>query len=111
MYAELSLKKLKICAEELEGCEHRLKRDFMALAEVYLSLEKSQYEIQGILWKMKKQQEDLAYTIRHVHTLGEELKYIVHLYERCEVRVSKSARVRRAVVKERRSRWETGFLK
>ena len=114
MYAELSLKKLKICAEELEGCERRLKRDSMAFFEVYLSLAKSQYEkqeMQEILWKIKKQQEDLILTIGRVHTLGEELKYIVYLYEKCEMRVSKSVRVRRAVVKEMRSRWETGFLK
>lgn len=90
MYAELSLYKLKIYTEELEYCEKKLKRSLYELYEQLKMASRPYKELPDeILWKMYKQYEELAWTIKYVKELRVELYNIIGLYEKCEVKLSK----------------------
>ena len=89
MYAELSLNKLKVCAEELEQCERKSKR---ALRETYDCRKglrgKKDASMEEILWRLRKRQEELEDTIHSIDTLATELFQIIQLYERCEKKIA-----------------------
>lgn len=88
MYAKLSLKQLKICTEDLEDCEKKLKRDLAEIYEVQMELKKINYSsMEEVLRKLQKHRESLVWTLKHIEKLKLTLFYIIHLYEICETKI------------------------
>ena len=109
MYAELSLYKLKIYTEELEYCEKKLRKSLYGLSE-QLQIAKRPYNNlpDEVLWKMHKQYEELAWTIRYVKELNIELYNIIGLYDKCETRLSKKWAILNSIGKKTgdEKRWQ-----
>lgn len=87
MYAELSLHKLKICAEEIEKCEKKLKRSQTELYELEIAEIRKNPQAETIP-RLRRQQERLIWALKNVNILKTELYNIIYLYDKCGRKLS-----------------------
>lgn len=88
MYAEISLHKLKIFAEEIEYCEKKLKRSLAELCELEMAEYRRNPQPGEIIYKIRRQQEELTWALKNVTVLKTELYNIIGLYEKCGRKLS-----------------------